>query len=115
MLHWIILTDLNAHHAALVKAYVESGVRVIPVHATCLKGERFGPELLEGPTIGLAFRVLTELHPIAGDCAYCRVNLVVVACILLLLLLPWHREVSDIAIKSRSNVHFTHGHEEEPT
>ena len=111
VLHGVLLAELDADHAALIKADVKSQVLVIPVHAPCLQGERLGPELLKAPAVDLALLILTQLHPEAGHCSDGRVHLVIITRILLLLLLPRHGKVGDVAVQSGADVHFTHGDE----
>ena len=72
----------------------------MPVHAARLEGKALRPTETERPAINDTFIVLSQLHLVHRHCTYSRVYGVIIASIALLFLLPWHREVCDIAVET---------------
>ena len=85
---------------------------LFPEHTTCLKSKRLCPKRCELPAINLAIFASAKLHLEASDSADRRVDLIIVASILLFLLFPGHREVSYVAVEARADIHLTHSDEE---
>ena len=83
------------------------------MHTAGLKSKTFSPALRKSPSFNVTIAIFAHFHLIHGNCADSGIDLVIVASVFCLFLLPWHREICDVAVQSGANIHLTHGYEKE--